>query len=144
MIEKKAPPALGRPSPPPGHVLCNACLADVDGELEQFAGDGGCAPGRVGQAHVPDQLTDLQRDSRSPAAPSGLPAPEQSKSSTVPANHGLGPDDGQRVYSARNEAIQPNEDQSVESAEHKSLPGSAPQHIDLLPENQDFRLKPSS
>src|SRR5258707_9836960 len=48
------------------------------------------------------------------------------------------------VYNARNQAIQPNEDQSVESAEHKSLPGSAPQHIDLLPENQDFRLKPSS
>src|SRR5260221_4978477 len=91
-----------------------------------------------------DQLTDLQRDSRSPAAPSGFPAPEQSKSSTVPANHGLGPDDGQRIYNARNQAIQANDDQSVESAEHKSLPGSWPQHIDLLPENQDFRLKPSS
>src|SRR5258707_15776804 len=45
---------------------------------------------------------------------------------------------------ARNEAIQPNEDQSVKTAENKSLPVSAPQHIDLLPENQDFRLKPSS
>jgi hypothetical protein len=54
----------------------------------------------------------------------------------VPANHGLEPDDGQRIYNARNEAMQPSEHQSVESAENKSLRGSAPQHIDLLPENQ--------
>ncbi len=28
--------------------------------------------------------------------------------------------------------------------ENRSLRGIAPQHIDLLPENQDFRLKPRS
>ena len=77
--------------------------------------DAGRAPERVGQAHVPDQPTDLQRDARSPAAPSGFPTPERSKSSPVPTNHGLRPDDGQRVYNARSEAIQPNEHQSVES-----------------------------
>src|SRR6266404_1466014 len=44
MIAKKGPPALRRPSPPPGHVLCNACLANIDAELEQFAMDAGCAP----------------------------------------------------------------------------------------------------
>jgi hypothetical protein len=62
----------------------------------------------------------------------------------MPANHSLGPDDGQRIHNARNEAIQLNEHQSVERAENKSLRGSAPQHIDLLPQNQDFRLKPYS
>jgi hypothetical protein len=40
------------------------------------------------------------------------------------------------------EAIQPNEHQSVQGPENKSLRGLAPQHIDLLSENQDFRLKP--
>jgi len=40
------------------------------------------------------------------------------------------------------EAIQPNQHQSVEGPENRSLRGIAPQHIDLLPENQDFRLKP--
>src|SRR5437016_9036099 len=79
-----------------------------------------------------------------PPPPSGFPTPERAKSSTVPTNHSLGPDDGQRVYNARNEAIQPNQHPSVESAESKSLRGIAPQHIDLLPENQDFRLKPRS
>jgi hypothetical protein len=55
------------------------------------------------------------------------------ESGTVPANHGLEPDDGQGIYNARNEAIQPNEHQSVESAENKPLRERAPQHIDLLP-----------
>jgi hypothetical protein len=62
----------------------------------------------------------------------------------VPTNHGLGLDDGQGIYNARNKAIQPNEHPSVENAESKSLRGSTPKHIDLLPENQDFRLKPYS
>jgi len=79
-----------------------------------------------------------------PVAPPGFPTPERSKPSPVPTNHGLRPDDGQRVYNARSEAIQPNQHQSVESAENKSLPGFAPQYIDLLSENQDFRFKPHS
>src|SRR6266404_6265825 len=97
----------------PGQVLGNARLADIDAELEQFAVDAGCAPARVGKAHVPDQLTDLHWHSRSPAAPSGFPAPERSKSSTVPTNHGLGLDDGQRIYNARNETPKPNKHQTV-------------------------------
>jgi hypothetical protein len=62
----------------------------------------------------------------------------------VPTNHGLGLDDGQRVYCARNEAIKPNKHQTAEIAENKSLRGSTPKRIDLLPENQDFRFKPRS
>ncbi len=119
-------------------------LADIDAELEQFAMDAGCAPERVGQADLPDQPTDLQWDSRPPAALSGFPAPEPSKSSTVPTNHGLGPEDGQRVYCTGNETIKPNEHQTVDIAEDRSLRRFAPQHIDLLPENQDLRLKPRS
>ena len=91
---------------------------------------------RVGHAHGPDQVTDLQRNPRSPAAPPRFPTPKRSKTSTVPANHALRPDDGQRVYNSGNEATQPNEHQSVESSESKSLRGGAPQHVDLLPQNQ--------
>ena len=88
----------------------------------------------VGQALIPDQPTDLQRH--------GFPTPERSKSGPVPTNHGFGPDDGQRIQNTGSEATQPNEQQSVEGPEHKSLRGSAAQHNDLLPENQDFRIKP--
>ena len=144
MIAKKGSPAQGWPFPPPDHVLGNTGLADSDAELEPFAMDARRTLELVGHAHVPDQLTDLQRDLWPSTASSGFPTPERSKSSTVRASHGLGPDDGQRIYNARNEAIQPSEHQSVESAENKSLRRSAPQHIDLLPENQDFRLKLNS
>src|SRR6478672_2868438 len=92
-----------------------------DAELEQFAMDARRPPEWIGQAHVPDQISDVQRDLRSPTAPPGFPTPERSKSSTVPTHHGLGPDDGQRVYNARNEAIQPDEHQPVESAENNLL-----------------------
>jgi hypothetical protein len=51
-------------------------------------------------------------------------------------------DDGQRIQNTGSEVIQSNEHQSVESPENRSLRGFAPQHIDLLPENQDFRFKP--
>ena len=62
----------------------------------------------------------------------------------MPTNDSLGPDDGQRIYNARNQAIQPNQRASIEGAKNKSLWGIAPQHIDLLPENQDFGLEPRS
>jgi len=62
----------------------------------------------------------------------------------VPANHGLGPDDGQRVYCARNETPKSDKHQTVEIAETTFLRGFAPQHIDLLPENQDLRFKARS
>jgi hypothetical protein len=60
----------------------------------------------------------------------------------VPTNHGLAPDDSQRIQNTGSEAIQPNEHQSVEAPENRSRRGIAAQHIYLLPENQDFRLKP--
>ena len=119
-------------------------MRTVEAELEQFAMDARRAPEQVGQAHVPDQLTDLQGNFRSSTAASGFPTPERSKSSTVPTNHGLGPDDGKRVYNVWNEPIQPNEHPSIETAESKSLGGIAPQDIDLLPQDQDFRFKPRS
>src|SRR4051794_3746700 len=97
MIAPKGPPALRRSSPPAGHVLCNARLADIEAELEQFAMNARRTPELVGQAHVLDQLAALQRDSRPPTAPSRFPTPERSKSSPVPTNDSLGPDDGQRV-----------------------------------------------
>jgi len=65
-----------------------------------------------------------------------------SPSSRVPTNDSLGPGDSQRVYNARNQAVEPDQHQSIEGAENKSLGGIAPQHVDLLPENQDLCLKP--
>jgi len=59
----------------------------------------------------------------------------------MPTNHGLRPDDGQLIQNTGSEAIQPNEHQSVEAPENRSRRGIAPQHIYLMPENQDFPLQ---
>ena len=129
-------------SPPPGHVLCNARLAHVDAELEQFAVDAGRAPERVGQAHVPDhrlissgtlglppRRLDFQRQNdRNPARcqRTTVSGRTMASASTMP---------GARRYS-------PTNTNRSKVPENRSLRGIAPQHIDLLPENQDFRLKP--
>jgi hypothetical protein len=48
----------------------------------------------------------------------------------------------QRVDNTWDEVVQPDEHQSIDIAENNSLRGFALPHIDLLPKNQDFRLKP--
>src|SRR6266849_5678694 len=87
MITKKGPPALGRRSPPSRHVFCNGCLADLDSKLEEFSVDPRCAPQWVGDAHVPNELTNISpvasrmtwtalpitsRGRRSPFGPRGI------------------------------------------------------------------------
>jgi hypothetical protein len=86
MIAKKGPPPCDGP-PLLRHVLCDARLAHVDAELEQFAVDAG-AP----RAGWPGSRINLRisRGRLVSAAPSGFPAPERSKSGPVPTNHGSG------------------------------------------------------
>src|SRR6185295_13806854 len=59
MIAPERLPALRRRPPPAHHILGNAGLADIDAKLEQFAMDPGSAPQRIGDAHLPDQSSDL-------------------------------------------------------------------------------------
>ena len=88
MITKKGPPALGRRSPPSRHLFCNGRLADLDSKLEEFSVDPRCAPQWVGDAHVPNELTNISpvasrmtwtalpitsRGRRSPLGPRGIP-----------------------------------------------------------------------
>src|ERR1700674_5701287 len=68
MITKKGPPALGRRSPPSRHVFCNGRLADLDSKLEEFSVDPRCAPQWVGDAHVPNELTNIEWHLRSATA----------------------------------------------------------------------------
>src|ERR1700726_2354877 len=62
MIAKERPPALGRRVSSPDHVLGHAGLSDLDAELEQLAMDPRRSPQRIGNAHLADQLADLQRN----------------------------------------------------------------------------------
>jgi hypothetical protein len=47
-----------------GHVLGNCRLPNIDAELEQFPMDARGAPKWIGQAHLPNELADVQRDLR--------------------------------------------------------------------------------
>ena len=44
---------------PPNHMSADGCLADFDTQVEHFAMNPWRTPQRVGDAHLPDQLTNL-------------------------------------------------------------------------------------
>jgi hypothetical protein len=68
-------------------------LPDIDPEPEQFAMDTERAPQEIGNAHLPDYLSDLGWHRWTAQTMPGLPAPKQSEACTVPPNHGLGSND---------------------------------------------------
>src|SRR5258706_4901738 len=114
---KECLPPLGRRSPSPRHILCNGGLSDIDAELEKLAMDPWCAPQWVGETDLANELTDLQRDLRAAAARSCFPAPIRSEAGTMPADHGLRPDDLQSVQHAWCQPIQAGKYQTVDAGE---------------------------
>jgi hypothetical protein len=103
-----------------------------------------CAPERVGQAHLPNELADLRCCLRPAARRPRLPAPIGPEAAAVPADDGLWSDDCQGVQVRWDQAVQPDEDQPIDARQKHSLRRSAPEDIDLLTENQDLRLKSHS
>src|SRR5262245_38968237 len=96
MIAQKRPPALRRRASPLCHVFGHACLPDIDAELEQFAMNPRCSPQWIGEAHLADQLPDLERDLWSSPVRPRFPPPVGSEPRSVPANDGLWADHHER------------------------------------------------
>src|SRR6266850_4889141 len=71
----------------------------------------------------------------SPAA--GLPAPESAEALPVPANHGLGANEVERLAPPRPPVGEPHPESSIEAPELRSLRSAAEQG-ELLPERQVF------
>ena len=57
MVPQKAAPSRGGSLRAPRQIPSNGGLTDLDAELEQFAVDARCAPKRVVDAHLTDQVT---------------------------------------------------------------------------------------
>src|SRR3974390_630663 len=114
MIAQKRLPSLRRRRPPSRHILGDAGLANVDAELEQFTMNARCAPQRVGNAHLPDQLPDRSRHSG--AAPTGprLPAPVTAETCAMPSHHGIRPNDGKRFAGLRKQLADPAQNHPVD------------------------------
>src|ERR1700758_4978163 len=131
MVAKERLPSLRGRAPPPRHVLGDAGLADVDAELEKLSMDSWRSPQRVGDAHLADQPANFQRHGWSTAAASRFPAPIQSETGAVPADHGLGPDDLQSIQHARCQPIQPGKYQTVDAGKGYSLRRFTSQNVKL-------------
>src|SRR3954454_23615393 len=85
MVQEERSPALRWWAPVSGHVLGNRSLANIDAELEEFSMDARSAPERICQAHLADQLPNLERHLGPAGSPSRFPTPEAAESSTMPS-----------------------------------------------------------
>ena len=59
----------------------------------------------------------------------------------MPSDHRLGLEDFQRVQRIRSQPIEPSKHQPIDVADHHPLRGSTPQHIELMPKDEDFGLQ---
>src|SRR5882724_6414932 len=114
MIAQERPPALGRRTSSPRHVLRNRGLPNIDAELEEFAMDPRRTPERVCDAHVANELAYLQWLFRPPTAWSRFPTPVGSEPRTMPTDHCLRPNHGQCVECRRHKPRQPNKQQAID------------------------------
>src|SRR3979490_3424037 len=71
--------------------------ANFDTELEQLSMNPWSSPERIGDAHLADQLSYLERHRGPATAASRLPAPIQPKTRAMPTNNGVRLHDRQRI-----------------------------------------------
>ena len=139
---QERPPTLGWRPPTLCHVLGDRGLPDIDAELEELTVDARCAPERVRDAHVSNELPDLMRRPRPATARSRFPSPIGSETGAMPADHCARPNHCQCVKCCRYQPRQQNEQQAIDVAQCWSFRRFAPEYIDLVAKNQDLRFTP--
>src|SRR4029453_2065325 len=83
MVFEKRPPGLRRWLPRSDHVFGDRRLGDVNAQLEQFTVYAWGSPGGIGNAHFPDEFSDLSFSIGSSWA-TALPTPIKTKAATIP------------------------------------------------------------
>ena len=96
------------------------------------------APERVRLAHFANERAQFSRDLRSANMVARSPAPIRSKPNSVPANDRLRPDNRNRAKDGREPAIEPNKQKTIGIVEVRPFRRPSSEHIDLLPQDQDF------
>jgi hypothetical protein len=124
-----------------GHILGNACLTDIDADLEKLAVDARRPPEWIGDAHLADQLSYFERHRRPATTALRLPAPVEPETRAMPANDSVRLHDRQRLANLWKQPIETNEYQAVEDAERESLRSSPPQNVYLLPQCPNLCLE---
>src|SRR5450759_932036 len=133
MVAQKRAPALRWWPRVAAHIPSDCRLSDFEAELEQFAMNVWGAPERVRPAHLANERAQLNRDLRFANMVARSPAPICLKSSAVPANDRLRPDNRNRAKDGREPAIEPNKQKTIGIVEVRPFRRPSSEHIDLLP-----------
>src|SRR5262245_25348711 len=121
MVAEKCLPSLGRRSPLPSHVLGNRRLPDIDAKLKEFAMDPGCAPKRVRDTHLSNELPNLQPCLWPAALRSRLPPPIRAETGAMPTDNGLWSNNCQGAQHTRSQTIQPGKERPHDISQRASL-----------------------
>src|SRR5262249_8926002 len=135
VLQKRAP-GLRRRRASSDHVLGDGGLRDLDAELDQLTENPRWAAERILPAHPSDQGPRIGRDrwtARSALAAS--PGPEGLERGPVPADHGVGLDDDERVAPTTPAAEEHGPEEAIAVAKPRRLRGS-PQHRELMAQRE--------
>jgi hypothetical protein len=125
----------------PRHVPADSGLADFNAEFEKFAVDAGCAPQRVGHAHLANQITDLDARLGSTQIPrSRSPPPVELEALAIPLDHGCRLHQHHGVQDLRPDPIQPHPKQPIGGEELKATFALSPQDAHLMPKGDEFKF----
>jgi len=115
-------PARRRRIPMITHVPLHGALRDVDSELDKLATNALGAPKPILSGHALNEFDDIGRDARSRRLlRPRLPAPEQAKPFPVPAKHGLGLHEQQRVAPSWKRRYKERDQSAFVAAKNRSL-----------------------
>jgi hypothetical protein len=82
-------------------VLGHCCLGNLEAQLLQFPVNPRRTPEGVGLGHPSDERADLRGDGRAAGSvPTALPGPDEPEAGPLPADDGVGLDDGESLRPA--------------------------------------------
>src|SRR6266851_4317867 len=100
------------------------------------------SPEPIGQAHLPDQPSDLPWYPRPTALRARLPAPIQSEARPMPPDDGFRLDNRDSVQHRRKQTIDPDEEQSVRHRQLRPRGYALTQHTQLMAQQYDLSFQP--
>ena len=103
--------------------------------------DTGSAPERIVARQLADQVADLRGSCGSPGAwtSPGFPGPVEAQAPLVPADQGVGLEDGERGEAAGPDPVQPNPEEALVTAGSEPFVVPRGAHRKSLTEGQDLQ-----
>src|SRR5260370_22231164 len=117
--------------------------SDAHPEFDQVAVDARRPPKQTLRAHLPDQRTQSDLDSRATSSPPRFPTPIATKAGPVPTHQRLRMDNRHDLQNRRKPSIHLDEDPAVVICEPSPAFQLTPQDDQLMSENRILRLKPA-